>query len=414
MVQALAIQAIKFANAPEPLQSPGFQLRPPLADAHKITAHMRPAKGQEQRALFHLSHRFIAAVPIYQEHAAGVFREVIFRNVVAAEGIQDVHHRIAAAKHPQPPGVAYFPVLVDENQPACLVGLGRNRLSIAFQQSRHDRLKERFQAPQTIGHRSGRQIQSQELPLFEQPFRRPLAGKLVDEDFQPHRHSQKPLGYQLGHRRRRPGPLPWTLAAPFITTPRRHAAIDNDIHLHLLHVFRTASYQRQAAVWTDPFGFRQGARGVRSDRQVAIIPALVTRTAPLVAARPRRLGRARVIELIGAIAAGLLFRLASERLRLEFAVLAAKVLVFLFQHGDAPHRIGMPALPISRLLAQFEILTPQAGHLGPQLGNFSAQLPEHFCYRGRAFDIQVGFEKEVFHDPCLLPKTHLRAEEQLR
>jgi hypothetical protein len=125
----------------------------------------------------------------------------------------------------------------------------------------------------------------------------------------------------------------------------------------------------------------------------------------LMAASARRLGLTGVVEVIRAITMRLLFRLASECLRLELAVLTAEVLVFLFQDGDAPYGIGMPALPIAGLLAQFEVLTPQAGYLGPQLDNFLAEFRDQFRQRRPAFDFQARFEEEVFHDPYLLPQT---------
>ena len=139
--------------------------------------------------------------------------------------------------------------------------------------------------------------------------------------------------------------------------PMRQAPIDDDVDLDLVRSFRTARQQRQATVRTDAFGCRQ-FDGFRADRQMAVVPALGTGPAPLVAAGPRRLGRAGVVELIGAIAAGLLFRLASEQLGLQLAVLTPKVFVCLFQRCEAPYGIRMPALPIAGLLAPFEVFPP--------------------------------------------------------
>ncbi len=91
----------------------------------------------------------------------------------------------------------------------------------------------------------------------------------------------------------------------------------------------------------------------------------MTGLTPLMAAWPRRLGLTRIVELIGSIAVGLLFRFASESLGLEFAVLALEVFDFLFQLDKAAAGLGMHALPVAGLLPQFEILAPQPCHLGP-------------------------------------------------
>ena len=109
---------------------------------------------------------------------------------------------------------------------------------------------------------------------------------IVEEDFHPHRHSQKPLGDHLGRRRRRPGPLSGALAGPLITTPWRHTAIDDGLDLHLFRIFRTARHPRQAAGGTDALGFRQLARRIRADGQVAIIPAAMAGLTLLLATWP--------------------------------------------------------------------------------------------------------------------------------
>ena len=103
---------------------------------------------------------------------------------------------------------------------------------------------------------------------------------------------------------------------------------------------------------------------------MALVPTLRPRPAPLLASWPWRLRFTRILQLIRPITPGLLFRLAGEELILKLAVLTAKLCVFLLQGCDAPHGVRMPALPITCLLPQFEILPPQTAHLTPQLGHF--------------------------------------------
>src|ERR1700732_3483056 len=185
-----------------------------------------------------------------------------------------------------------------------------------------------------------------------------MAGKFVEEDFHPQRHAKTALGQQFCWLGRCKCPLPWALAGPLIATAMRHAAIDKDFDLNLLRVFHPTCNQRPTAVRTDAFGFRHFRRFF-TDRQVAVVPAFGAGPVTLLAALPFRLGLAWVVELIGAITARLLFRLASELFGLQLAIFAPEILVLLFQGRNASHGISMPALPIPSLLAQFEVFTPQ-------------------------------------------------------
>src|SRR5207245_8907261 len=106
-----------------------------------------------------------------------------------------------------------------------------------------------------------------------------------------------------------------------------------------------------------------------ADRKVAIVRAWGARVPRLVAAWSLWPGLVGIFELIGAIAARLLFRLASERLRLQFPVLATEVFDFGFQLRDAPARLSMHALPVTGLLTQFEILAPHPCHFSTYLSN---------------------------------------------
>jgi len=119
------------------------------------------------------------------------------------------------------------------------------------------------------------------------------------------------------------------------------------------------------------------------------------------------------LQLIRPITPGLLFRLAGEELILELAVLTAKLCVFLLQGRDAPHGVRVSALPITRLLPQFEILPSQTVHLGPQPGYFVAESLQQLHHRGQTCRTQVWFHQQVFHDRYVLPEQLDKVEDQL-
>jgi hypothetical protein len=110
------------------------------------------------------------------------------------------------------------------------------------------------------------------------------------------------------------------------------------------------------------------------DGQVAVVSTLGAWTAVWVAAGSSRLGLLRVVELIGAIAGGLLLGPAPKGLRLQLAVLPLEVLVGLFQGPQTANSIRMPALPIARLLPQFEVFASQARDFVTQDSHFLAEL----------------------------------------
>ena len=63
-----------------------------------------------------------------------------------------------------------------------------------------------------------------------------------------------------------------------------------------------------------------------------------------------------IIQIVGAIVPRSGFGASSEEIGLELALLAFKLLDRLLQSGDAVEGIAMTRLPISRLLAELEIL----------------------------------------------------------
>src|SRR3954469_24139969 len=99
---------------------------------------------------------------------------------------------------------------------------------------------------------------------------------------------------------------------------------------------------------------------------MGVIPPLGTRTPRLLAPVP--LGCLRVvpgiIQVIGAIVPGSGFGASSEQIGLELAFLAFELFDLLLQRGDAVEGIAMARLPISGLLAKFEVVALQAIDFG--------------------------------------------------
>src|SRR5262249_40601972 len=194
--------------------------------------------------------------------------------------------------------------------------------------------------------------------------------------------------------------------------PVRHAAIDHEVDLQLLRVFRAAGDQRQAALRTEAFGFRQ-FDGFLADGQVAVVPALGTRPAALVTAGPgwRRLDW--VVQLIRAILARLLLRGASELLGSELAVLPAQLIDFLFQLSQAPAGLGVHGLPVAGLLPQFQILPAQPGDFRTQRLHVLVKAREQRHRRRQGVRVRARVDEQPFHDRIVLGKRRGGWTEQL-
>jgi len=91
---------------------------------------------------------------------------------------------------------------------------------------------------------------------------------------------------------------------------------------------------------------------------MGVIPSLGTGVPRLLAtAPPSLLGVGLgIIQIVGAIVPRSGFGASSEEIGLELALLAFKLVDLLLQGGDAVEGIAMTRLPISRLLAELEIL----------------------------------------------------------
>ena len=136
---------------------------------------------------------------------------------------------------------------------------------------------------------------------------------------------------------------------------------------------------------------------------MALIAPLRTTTARPLATRLADCGGVGLaFQVVRAIPRRRLLALATERLRLQLPILAAKLFDFLFQCGDASAGLSMHALPVACLLPQFKILTPQSGDLGTQGSDFLAELGNQLERRRQAIGICNRFEEESFHDSLVL------------
>ena len=99
-----------------------------------------------------------------------------------------------------------------------------------------------------------------------------------------------------------------------------------------------------------------------ADRQLGIIAPLGSVVLRLLAPFP--LGMLGVVlgivKMIGAIVERLGFRASSEKIGLELPLFTFELFDFLLECGDAEQGIAITTLPISDLLAEFEILALQA------------------------------------------------------
>src|SRR5208337_2657565 len=77
-----------------------------------------------------------------------------------------------------------------------------------------------------------------------------------------------------------------------------------------------------------------------------------------------------IVQVIGAIVEWLGFRASSKEVGLELPLFTFELLDFLLECGDAFQGIAMATLPISDLLAEYEVLALQALDFGAQLEHF--------------------------------------------
>ena len=113
----------------------------------------------------------------------------------------------------------------------------------------------------------------------------------------------------------------------------------------------------------------------------------------------------KAFEMIGTIFRRLLLGLLPEELRLQPAVFAAKMLIFLFQNSDPLERIRMPAFPVTDLLPKFRILPAQRGHFGAKFRNFLPQFPDQIQPAVQIRGLARFLKKNAIHDTASLPKS---------
>jgi len=192
--QSLPLMPVKFANAPKPGQGPGLQFTPTFTDFDEIASYMRPTKNQDHVAQLHLGHRLVSRVAIDHQDHAGVGGEMTLGNVVAARRIESKYHGVLGKEDPQPPAMANFPFLFDENQPARLVGLCKAGLGAMRQQRLVQGLEERFKVLQAAVDRARCQVQSTQPPRGELSFDRLMTEVFAQQDLDPDRRAESSFG----------------------------------------------------------------------------------------------------------------------------------------------------------------------------------------------------------------------------
>src|SRR6202030_2560006 len=112
-------------------------------------------------------------------------------------------------------------------------------------------------------------------------------------------------GNQLGRWRRCASARPGTATGPLPATPADHAAVHDDFDFELFRIFGAASFQRQTTIRADRFSFRQ-VNELLTSGQVAVIATPGRGLTRWSSAGTLGLGVGGIVQLIGAIAGGLL------------------------------------------------------------------------------------------------------------
>ena len=162
-------------------------------------------------------------------------------------------------------------------------------------------------------------------------------------------------------------------AGPLVPPPTNHAAVGTHLDLDLLGVFGvTSETQRLAAIGADTLLGRKFDEFL-TDRQTGIISPLGSGVLRLLAPFPLGLLGVvlGIIQVIGAIVQRLGFGASSEEIGLELPFFTFELFDFLAPTAAMRSQgIAMATLPISDLLAEFEVLALQALDFGAQLEHF--------------------------------------------
>jgi hypothetical protein len=245
-----------------------------------------------------------------------------------------------------------------------------------------------------------------------------VAGKLVKKDVHPHRDAQQSLGNELrswrGSERSgtvRAGARPAVASSPDQPTIRPHLDLD------LFGILGVAGGQSCTALRANTLILGQ-LEEILDDRQMAVIPSCWTRPI-LPLASLGRCGTLLIVifafEVIRAIPGRRFLALSTEELILEPAILTAKlfnlgfelileITILTAKSFDLGFKVLGPmhgpsvlSLPISDLLPQLEILSPQMGDFLSQLGNFAPKLPDQLGKISRRRG-RMWADERVFHD----------------
>ena len=371
VLQSLAIETIQLANAAQPPKSPGRQLRVAFAHSHKVAADVRPTECQQQLSLFDLLHRFVAAVAIDHHHTQHGVGKVRLRHIVTAARIEYINDGIFACEQPQPPQMTRFPGLFHENFPACLVGLKVCRQHVTSPNRLVERCEQWLDALQSVVDRSRREAQSQQPKLLDGAMSWPLQVKLFQQQMNPQAGAIDTLGKELRRQRRGDGSrLIPTVASTTITFAANDSTIDRDFNFELFAIVAVAEVFQRLATASTNFGLVGQVDLFLTCRQVRVVSSLGRGASRLLSAF--LLGRClllRIIEIIGAIGGGLLFRLFAETLGFELSNLGPGLIEFGLQLGVSFKSPSMPALPVA-------CFSPKVAHLLPELAVFTTQLAD--------------------------------------
>ena len=111
-----------------------------------------------------------------------------------------------------------------------------------------------------------------------------------------------------------------------------------------------------------------------------------------------------IVQVIGAIVEWLGFRASSKEVSLELPFFTFELLDFLLECGDAFQGIAMATLPISDLLAEFEVLALQALDFGAQLEHFPVRALDWVNQLRGGAARTTDLYQLVDHDHLGLPK----------
>ena len=153
-LQSPFVQVSECANPFHPLQAPGLLSGPVFGHIQEISADVRPTESQQGFPLLDLVHRLVSRVAVDDEPPSFNTFEVFFGHPRRARRVEDKDYRRSRVEHPHIPFESHlaFDGMVD--QPTGLVCVSLSLFEVLGLDALHDRLEERGQVFETIGHRT--------------------------------------------------------------------------------------------------------------------------------------------------------------------------------------------------------------------------------------------------------------------